>query len=315
MDVVVIGMGVQGEKRARVARDFGNVITVDPLAGRGDYSSISEVPIENYSTACVCVPDSEKAGTVDYLVGHEKHCLIEKPFELSNARLKTLEMVAAARGVVVYTAYNHRFEPSLVEVKKIVDSGFLGEPYLVRGFYGNGTAQLVKSSPWKDGPSSSIIKDLGSHLVDITEFLLGRPNETKVLSAQSNAFETNNFDWASWQLNWDGITVQQECTYLCWKNRFELEVIGSKGSVRVDGLQKWGGSRLQVHKRVFPSGVPDISEKRYSGTDPTWKEEYEFFISRLGSPPGRELLSKDVFISELLNNVWNVCNSEGAVCT
>ena len=48
--------------------------------------------------------------------------------------------------VFIYTAYNHRFEPSLVELKKIISKKIIGNIYYARLFYGNGTSLLVKKA-------------------------------------------------------------------------------------------------------------------------------------------------------------------------
>ena len=39
-------------------------------------------------------------------------------------------------------------------------------------FYGNGTAINVKNSTWRD-VGQGVISDLGSHLIDLSDFLFG----------------------------------------------------------------------------------------------------------------------------------------------
>ena len=45
-------------------------------------------------------------------------------------------------------------------------------------------------------------------------------------------------------------------SYCSWKNSFKLEIIGSKGSIFINNLCKWGQSTLEYHERIFPSGYP-----------------------------------------------------------
>ena len=61
-------------------------------------------------------------------------------------------------------------------------------------FYGNGTARIVKNSPWKD-KQLGVISDLGSHLIDTLIFLLG--NQFKnIKKISSNKYENNSTDHA-----------------------------------------------------------------------------------------------------------------------
>ena len=99
-----------------------------------------------------------------------KHVLVEKPlWGTSEAELAEIETLAHKAGVLIYTAYNHRFEPSFIKMKKLLESEALGELYTCRIFYGNGTARLVRESVWKD-KGSGVLIDLGSHLLDTMLF-------------------------------------------------------------------------------------------------------------------------------------------------
>ena len=82
--------------------------------------------------------------------------MVEKPLAFGNRDLiKVVFDEARQAGVILYTAYNHRFEPAFVRMKELIESGELGSIYSVRMFYGNGTARLVRDSKWRDnGPSS-----------------------------------------------------------------------------------------------------------------------------------------------------------------
>ena len=59
MRVVVVGYGVQGRKRRRVAgADFVGI--VDPVAEEADWRDIAAVPLDWYDAALVCTPDEPK---------------------------------------------------------------------------------------------------------------------------------------------------------------------------------------------------------------------------------------------------------------
>src|ERR1700733_8748327 len=145
MRVVVVGYGVQGKKRRRVAgTDFVGI--VDPVVADADWRRIAAVPLDRYDAALVCTPDEPKIEILKFLLGHGKHALVEKPLHAaSEDALDALERTARAAGAVCYTAYNHRFEPHYVRMRDIIKSGVLGDIYRCRMFYGNGTARLRRA--------------------------------------------------------------------------------------------------------------------------------------------------------------------------
>ena len=147
MRVIVVGLGVQGQKR----RKFGGadyVTAVDPVNREAEYRQVDEVPLDRFDAALVCVPDEPKVEVLRYLLGRGKHVLVEKPlWAADDANLLALEKLARETGATCYTAYNHRFEPHYVRMRDLVRSGALGRIYRCRMFYGNGTARLVRETP------------------------------------------------------------------------------------------------------------------------------------------------------------------------
>src|SRR3546814_18252196 len=68
MRCIVVGLGVQGHKRRRVAgADF--VAAVDPVHPEATYRHISDVPLKNYDAALCCPPS---APTADILRSSER---------------------------------------------------------------------------------------------------------------------------------------------------------------------------------------------------------------------------------------------------
>ena len=79
---------------------------------------------------------------------------------------------------MLYTAYNHRFEPHFINIKRIISSGAIGTIFYCYLFYGNGTARLVRNSPWRD-KGHGVLYDLGSHLIDTINFWFKKIKFTK----------------------------------------------------------------------------------------------------------------------------------------
>jgi len=76
--VVVVGMGVQGAKRAAVAGS-DVVATIDPVRDGVAYKQLADVPAGSFDAALLCVPDAVKLPLMRSLIEQGKHFLVEKP--------------------------------------------------------------------------------------------------------------------------------------------------------------------------------------------------------------------------------------------
>ena len=129
MRVLVVGLGTQGYKRRDIAgREC--IATVDPVNLDADYRHIAEISPAEYEAVLICVPDEEKFNLIQFCIKNKKHVLVEKPlWGPSEAELKEIETLAHEAGILIYTAYNHRFEPSFIKMKTLLESKALGELY------------------------------------------------------------------------------------------------------------------------------------------------------------------------------------------
>jgi len=300
MRVLIVGLGVQGRKRSKLLGEKF-IGSVDPQSKDATYLDISDAPIDSYDTVFLCVPDDQKIKLVEYCVLHNKHVLVEKPLITKNpSDLTTLQTKANFAGVLVYTAYNHRFEPHFRAMKEILDSHELGKIFSVRMFYGNGTSQLVKASPWRD-QGMGVVSDLAPHLLDTLAFWLG-VNKLKDLYIRSHNFETIAPDHAVVQANLNGVAVNLEMSLCMWRNSFFCDIIGDQGSAHISSLCKWGPSVLTVRKRVLPSGNPSEELQELEMPDPTWELEHEHFFTQIQNG-ARTNFATDIWIAAMLREM------------
>jgi len=299
MKVVIVGMGVQGNKRKKIlGKNF--LYSVDKYK-KANFKSISDVPLNKFDSVFVCVPDSEKLKIVNYCIDNNKHVLIEKPFIVkSNRTFINLEKKARKKKTICYTAYNHRFEPIIKKLKDLILSKQLGKIYKCRIFYGNGTSALVKKSRWRDS-KLGILTDLGSHLLDMCLFLFG--DKIKLLKViEKNKFENKAPDHAILALEINKIKIELEMSLCMWKNTFICDVIGSKGSAHLNSLCKWSKSSFIYRKRKFPSGLPSEKCINFKLGDPTWKKEYLFFKNLINKKT-KSVLKNDLIINNCFKEI------------
>ncbi len=301
MRVLVIGLGIQGKKRVRFCyKDLS--ATVDPKNPAATYKNIEDVPVNSFDAAIICVPDGEKIKIIRYLLKNNKHILVEKPLwaETKKELNEVSKLLKSKSSLIVRTAYNHRFEPSFLEMKKLIQSQKLGEIYSCRMFYGNGTAQLVKSSPWRDQGSGALL-DLGSHLIDTCLFWFGDKiyNFKKTVS---NSYENKSPDHVIISSEIPLPRIELEMTFCMWRNHFTCDIIGSKGSAHIESLCKWGEAKFIHRTRVFPAGCPLEKRIEKNIEDPTWELEYKSFLESIDSGE-KSNLDKDLWLYDTLKKL------------
>src|SRR5262249_5864640 len=183
--------------------------------------------------------------------------------------------LAHGKGVVCYTAYNHRFEPHFVRMRDLIASGVLGNIYSCRMFYGNGTARLVRDSVWRD-EGAGVLPDLGSHLLDTCRFWFGDIDANFSITSASK-FENRSADHVIIANESMRPRIELEVTLLMWRNHFTCDILAEKGTAHITSLCKWGPATFTYRTRVLPSGVPLEETKTLNQEDPTWAAEYSYF--------------------------------------
>jgi len=295
--IIVVGLGVQGYKRREFA-GFDYIASVDPVNNEANYKKIEDVPLLSYDAALLCVPDEPKVELITYLLNNYKHVLVEKPlWSDSDQAIINLEALALAKGVVCYTAYNHRFEPHFIKMRELIASKVLGKIYHCRMFYGNGTARLVRQSVWRD-QGAGVLPDLGSHLLDTANFWFGIAEE-KFSVISSRCFENNAPDHVVLASQNISPQLEMEMTLLSWRNHFTCDIFAEKGSAHISSLCKWGPTTFIHRTRVLPSGRPKEEAITLSQADPTWVAEYKYF-KKLCQSGHKTDLSVDLWLNKTL---------------
>ena len=292
MRYLLVGYGNIGAKR-KAALGERCVATVDPFNAAADYRAATECDPARYEAAILAVPNDVKVELLQYFLDLGKHVLVEKPLILDLEVASDLTRRARESGAVWYTSYNFRFEPNVVALKRHLDGGGVGRIYRVRMFYGNGTAANLVGT-WRDS-RYGVLEDMATHLIDLAGFVFGRFGcDFQVWELGS--YVMKGIDHCVLATSDGGLVI--ECSFLSWKNRWRIEVIGERGMLEMDGLTKWGTSELVLWRRKLPSGVPDEHRERVAGPDPTWSADLAYFEERIRA--GVTSLDNDAWLSRTI---------------
>jgi scyllo-inositol 2-dehydrogenase (NADP+) len=104
-----------------------------------------------------------------------KHVVIDKPFTNSVADGEALIALAKAKGLVLSAFHNRRWDGDFLTVRKLLDSGRLGDVRLAELRWDRFRPEVT--TLWRDMPEagSGMLADLGPHLLDQALVLFGMP--------------------------------------------------------------------------------------------------------------------------------------------
>ena len=106
-----------------------------------------------------------------------KHVLCEKPLTTSAAEARELVALAAERGLRNAVCHNLRYYPMVQQMRRLRESGDLGEILVVQGTYSQDWLLYETDWNWRvdsaAGGPSRCMADIGSHWFDMAEHLTG----------------------------------------------------------------------------------------------------------------------------------------------
>ena len=125
----------------------------------------------------VCTPNSTHAEYALAALAAGKHVVCEKPLATSVDDAALLERRAAEAGVVAAVPFVYRFHPMVREARARIARGDAGALLTVQGSYLQDWLLTDTDDDWRvdarfGGPSRAFA-DIGSHLVDLVEFVGG----------------------------------------------------------------------------------------------------------------------------------------------
>lgn len=105
---------------------------------------------------------------------HGKHVLCEKPAALTAAEAKEMVDACAAHGVVFMEAFMYQFHPQHGEVKRLIDSGKIGEVRLIRSNFSFQLPLEANNIRLNREMGGGSLYDVGCYCIHLTRYLTGK---------------------------------------------------------------------------------------------------------------------------------------------
>jgi predicted dehydrogenase len=125
----------------------------------------------------VCTPNALHAAQAERIIAAGRHVVCEKPLATTVADARRLTDAAAAAGVVATVPFVYRFHPLVREARARVAAGESGRLLTVAASYLQDWLLQSSDDDWRVdsavGGRSRAFADIGSHLVDLVEFVTG----------------------------------------------------------------------------------------------------------------------------------------------
>lgn len=238
--VAVVGVGVMGKNHVRIYQEIPGVElvavvdenqTVAEQVGRTfrvpAYSNYLKMIKHKHPDAITAaVPTSAHYSVVKELLAAGCHVLVEKPIASTLEEAEAMIQLAEQVERVLMVGHVERFNPAVVELKRLLDSGELGRVYQIY-------ARRLGPFPPRIR-DVGVVTDLATHDLDIMRYLIGS-EVIRVFAEAKRELHVAHEDLFAGVLRFENGTIGLlEINWLTPTKIRELFVTGEKGMFRVD---------------------------------------------------------------------------------
>lgn len=250
-----------------------------------------------------------------------RHVFCEKPPARTTEELHKVIEVEKSTGLILKYGFNHRYHYSVMEAKKLIESGKMGKLLWLRGVYGK-AGSIDYDKNWRNYRNYSgggILIDQGIHMLDLMRYFSGE-TFTKISSFVTNSYwkidaEDNAF--AIMQSE-NEVTATLHSSATQWTHKFLLEMCFEEGYVNLDGIlsntRSYAPEKMVVARRefediTFAMGKPKETITHFENDDSWELEVIEFLDAIEGKGNIHNGTSTDAF--ETLRLVERIYENSG----
>lgn len=260
---IVAVCDIKPDVLAKAAKDY------DVPAQYADFKEMYDK--EQLDAVLVCTPNDVHAPATIAALEHGYHVLCEKPMALNPDEGQAMLDAAKKAGKILTFGFHYRHMPEMIAARKVVDSGELGDVYMVRV-----DALRRRGIPsWgtfvhKHIQGGGAMIDFGVHLLDSALWLMGNPKPVEVMASLSDRLgkHPNVNSWGEW--NYKEFTVEDQVaamvrfdndTTLMLECSWAVNIPESKENISLSGtkagLEVWPLSVNKADHGMLTTWKPD----------------------------------------------------------
>jgi len=240
----VLGVGAIGKHHARIYNQLDNVQLVAvadtderrrAAIARGykipAYASYEELfDAERLDVVSVALPTVCHYEATLCAIAHGVHVLVEKPIAAAVAEADEMIRRAQARGLTLTVGHVERFNPALLELKRRLDAGELGQVFQLHGRRLSPFPAYIRDV--------GVVMDLATHELDIMRYLVGGEVEKVYAETERNVHQKYE-DMLSGIIRFaNGVVGVLDINWLTPTKVRELRITGARGMFLVDYLKQ-----------------------------------------------------------------------------
>lgn len=296
----IAGFGKIGKLRAQILseRDDVNIVGVfDPIKPRKlkhgtFYKSFDALLDSDLDAIFICAYNTVLAEYTAKALNKGVHVFCEKPPAMKIEDLGIVFDALKSSPKVLKYGFNHRYHYSVMEAKKIVDSGKMGRLLWMRGTYGKaGSIDYDKNwRNYKKYSGGGILIDQGIHMLDLMRYFSGEKfNKINSLittsywniKVEDNAFVLMQSD--------NNVIASMHSSATQWRHKFLLEMCFEEGYLNLDGIlsgtRSYAPEKLVIGHREFEDVTFAMGKPKetivYFENDHSWNLEIDEFINAI----------------------------------
>lgn len=157
-----------------------------------------------------------------------KHTLVEKPFALTVAEADRMTEAAKRTGKVMAEAFMYRHHPQTLKVKELVESGAIGEVWLVRASF---TFNLTRTADVRLDPAlgGGSLWDVGCYPISLAQYIFDGP-PVEVVGWQKLDATGVDGSFVGQLRFWGNKFAQFDCGFRA-PFRAQAEIVGRNGAI------------------------------------------------------------------------------------
>ena len=249
-----IGIGHNhGEAKMQAVRKFPELFEVVGYAEPSDYwirergenagyAGLARMTEEELLAKCDAILVEtdvwDLTETAERCVRAGKHIHMDKPASGTLEDYKRVLDIAEQKGLVVQLGYMYRYNPAILKTLEAIREGRLGEIYSINAEMS--TYHPANYKKWLKNFGGGIMYILGSHMVDLIVYMLGKPNKVHSflkhtgldgVDAEDNNLSVLEYDKALARIFVSSVEVNGY-------GRRQLVIAGSRGTANICPMEK-----------------------------------------------------------------------------